>query len=143
MSNREYPDNPRVGVGAVVIKNEKVLLVRRGVAPSKDLWAIPGGVLELGETLQQGAEREMLEETGVTIRAKEPIYAFDFIEKDAAGLIHFHYVVVDLLADYISGEAAGDDDAVEARWLSQPELNDLNVAQNTLRLLRAIHFIRE
>ncbi|MBN1380877.1 MAG: NUDIX hydrolase [Deltaproteobacteria bacterium] len=144
MSNREYPDVPRVGVGAVVIKDDKVLLVKRGIAPSMGLWAIPGGGLELGETLQEGAEREILEETGVTIRAKlPPVYTFEFIEKDAAGRIHFHYVIVDLLADYISGEALGADDVDEACWLTARELNGLNVSQNTLRLLRAVQFIRD
>ncbi|MBN1664194.1 MAG: NUDIX hydrolase [Deltaproteobacteria bacterium] len=143
MSDREYPIHPRVGVGAVVIKDNKVLLVRRGVAPSKGLWAIPGGGLELGETLQQGAEREILEETGIAIRAKEPVYSFDFIERDDDNRIRFHYVIVDLLADYIDGEAVGGDDAAEARFLSPQELSELNVSKNTLRLLRAIRFISE
>jgi 8-oxo-dGTP diphosphatase len=143
MSSREYPDHPRVGVGAVVIKEDKVLLIRRGVAPNKDLWAIPGGGLELGETLQEGAAREILEETGVTIRTKEPIYTFDFIERDDDNRIHFHYVIVDFAADYISGEAVGADDVKEARWLSNEDLQHLNVSQNTLRLLRNIGFIKE
>lgn len=142
MANREYPDAPRVGVGAVVIKDDKVLLVRRGVNPSKNLWAIPGGGLELGETLQEGAEREILEETGVTIRAKDPIYSFDFIERDDAGRIRFHYVIVDLAAEYISGEAAGADDVAEARWLSEEDIHHLAVSHNTLRLLRSIHFLK-
>lgn len=144
MASREYPDAPRVGVGAVVIKDEKVLLVRRGVQPSMGLWAIPGGGLELGETIQEGAEREILEETGVTIRAKlPPVYTFDFIEKDDDGRVHFHYVIVDLMADYISGEALGADDVAEACWLSAREINELNVSKNTLRLLRAIRFIKD
>jgi 8-oxo-dGTP diphosphatase len=143
MSSREYPDHPRVGVGAVVIKEDKVLLVRRGVIPNKNLWAIPGGGLELGETLQEGAAREILEETGVTIRTKEPIYTFDFIERDDDNRIHFHYVIVDFAADYISGEAVGADDVKEARWLSNEDLQHLNVSQNTLRLLRNIGFIKE
>jgi ADP-ribose pyrophosphatase len=142
MANREYPDAPRVGVGAVVIKDDKVLLVRRGVNPSKDLWAIPGGGLELGETLQEGAEREILEETGVKIRAKDPIYTFDFIERDDADRIRFHYVIVDLSADYIGGEAVGADDVAEARWLSEEDIRGLAVSQNTLRLLRSIHFLK-
>jgi ADP-ribose pyrophosphatase len=99
MSKREYPDRPVVGIGAVVVRDGKILLVQRGVAPSKGLWAIPGGALELGETLQQAAEREILEETGVTIRAREPVYAFDFFERDGAGRIRFHFVIVDVAAD--------------------------------------------
>ena len=141
MSRREYPDRPVVGVGAVVIRDGKILLVKRGVAPSKGLWAIPGGSLELGETLQQAAEREILEETGVTIRAREPIYAFDFFERNEDGRIRFHFVIVDVAADYISGDVKGADDALDARWLAPADLDHLPVSQNTIRLLQAIGFI--
>ena len=142
MSKREYPDRPVVGIGAVVIRDGKVLLIRRGVAPGKGLWAVPGGSLELGETLQQGAEREILEETGITIRAREPIYAFDFFERDPDGRIRFHFVIVDLAADYIRGDVKGADDALEARWLAPGELDHLPVSKNTLKLLRAAGFIK-
>jgi len=138
MSKREYPESPVVGVGAVVIKDGKVLLVKRGVDPKKGLWAIPGGSLKLGETLQEGAEREILEETGITIRAKEPVYSFDFFERDGDGRIRFHYVVVDMMADYISGEVQGADDALEARWVSPEELKDMEVSRNTLKILDAL-----
>jgi 8-oxo-dGTP diphosphatase len=142
VSRREYPDQPVVGVGAVVIREGHILLVKRGVAPSKELWAIPGGSLELGETLQQGAEREILEETGVTIRAGQPIYTFDFFERDRDGRIRFHFVIVDVAADYISGDVKGADDALEARWLSPADLDHLPVAINTLKLLGRIGFIK-
>ena len=112
MSRREYPDRPVVGVGAVVVHEGRVLLVKRGAAPSRGLWAVPGGALELGETLQQGAEREILEETGVAIRAREPICAFDFFERDGDGRIRFHFVIVDVAADYIRGDVKGADDAL-------------------------------
>ena len=142
MSKREYPDRPVVGIGAVVIRDGKVLLIRRGVAPGKGLWAVPGGSLALGETLQQGAEREILEETGITIRAREPIYAFDFFERDPDERIRFHFVIVDLAADYIRGDVKGADDALEARWLAPGELDHLPVSKNTLKLLRAAGFIK-
>jgi ADP-ribose pyrophosphatase len=142
MSRREYPDRPIVGIGAVVVHEGRVLLVRRGAAPSRGLWAVPGGSLELGETLQQGAEREILEETGVTIRARDPIYAFDFFERDGDGRIRFHFVIVDLAADYIRGNAKGADDALEARWLTPEVLEGLPVSKNTLKLLRAVGFIK-
>ena len=142
MTKREYPDRPVVGVGAVVIRNGKVLLIKRGVSPSRGLWAVPGGSLELGETLQQGAEREILEETGITIRAREPIYAFDFFERDPDGRIRFHFAIVDLAADYIRGDVKGADDALEARWLAPGDLDRLPVSKNTLKLLQAAGFIK-
>ena len=143
MSRREYPDRPVVGIGAVVIHEGRVLLVRRGVAPSRGLWAVPGGALELGETLQRGAEREILEETGVAIRAREPVYAFDFFERDGDGRIRFHFVIVDVAADYIRGDVKGADDALEARWLAPEDLEGLPVSRNTLKLLRAVGFIKK
>ena len=143
MSRREYPDRPVVGIGAVVIHEGRVLLVRRGVAPSRGLWAVPGGALELGETLQRGAEREILEETGVAIRAREPVYAFDFFERDGGGRIRFHFVIVDVAADYIGGDVKGADDALEARWLAPEDLEGLAVSKNTLKLLRAVGFLEK
>lgn len=142
MSRREYPERPVVGIGAVVVHEGKVLLVKRGAEPSRGLWAVPGGSLELGETLQHGAEREILEETGVTIRAREPIYAFDFFERDGDGRIRFHFVIVDLAADYIQGNVKGADDALEARWLAPEDLAGLPVSKNTLKLLRAAGFLQ-
>ena len=133
----DYPGNPRVAVGAVVFKDGCVLLVRRGKPPGEDLWAIPGGSVEIGETLQAAAEREILEETGIQIRALKPIYTFDVIDRDAAGKVRFHYVIVDLAADYIMGEPVAGDDALEARWVSALEINDLGVSAATLKLLKS------
>lgn len=140
-SKNDYPDYPRVAVGAVVFKDECVLLVRRGQPPAEDLWAIPGGSVEIGETLQQAAEREIREETGIRIRAAKAIYSFDVIERDESEGIRFHYVIIDLLADYVSGELAAGDDAVEARWVSADEIKTLAVNKTTLRLLQSkFHF---
>jgi ADP-ribose pyrophosphatase len=133
----DYPGHPRVAVGAVVFKDECVLLVRRGQPPAEDLWAIPGGSVEIGETLREAAEREILEETGIKIRAAKPIYTFDVIDRDEAGKIRFHYVIVDLAADYVMGEPSPGDDAVEARWVSAQEINGLEVSAATLKLLKS------
>ena len=139
MKNRarnDYPDTPRVAVGAVVFNNDCVLLVRRGQPPSEDLWAIPGGSVEIGETLQEAAEREILEETGITIRAGKPVYTFDAIVRDETGRIRFHYVIVDLSGNYVSGDPNAGDDAVEARWVTAQEMNELQVSPPTLKLLK-------
>lgn len=111
-NSNSYPTKPIVGVGAIVQKGGKVLLVKRGVEPSLGLWAVPGGTLKLGESMRHCAERELFEETGVTAQAGECVYTFDFVERDAQGKIKYHFVVVDFAAKYISGEPQGADDAL-------------------------------
>src|SRR4030066_1984105 len=115
-NSNSYPAKPIVGVGTIVQKDGKILLVKRGVEPSLGLWAIPGGTLKLGESMRQCAERELLEETGIVAKAKECVYVFDFIEPDAQEKIKYHFVVIDFAAKYIAGEPQGADDALEARW---------------------------
>ena len=134
-ATRGYPDAPRVAVGAVVFHENRVLLVRRGQAPSDGQWAIPGGRVELGETLAQAAEREIREETGILIAAQEPIYVFDMVERDRADQVRFHYVIVDLAARYLGGELHAGDDAAEARWVTADEMQRLTVSPPTRQLL--------
>ncbi len=131
-----YPDRPQVAVGAIVFKEDRLLLVRRSQSPSRGKWAIPGGRVELGETLAQAAEREIFEETGLIIRAGKPVYTFDVIRHDRNGDVQFHYVIVDLEAEYTNGEPHPGDDALEARWVSGQESKNLNVSEYTLQLLR-------
>ena len=140
MTNTEYPDLPRVAVGAVVIHNERILLVKRGKQPAQDEWAIPGGSVELGETLQAAAEREIREETGVIIRAGKIIYTFDTIVKDG-DRTRFHYVILDFEASYVAGEPRAGDDVLEAGWFAPDDLKTLGVNSRTLRLLAKIGFI--
>lgn len=132
-----YPAQPCVAVGAVVFNDNRVLLVRRGKPPALNLWAIPGGSVKIGESLQEAAEREIFEETGVTIRALKPVYTFDVIDHDSSGGIRFHYVITDLTADYIRGVPKAGDDAYEARWVSPDELAHLDVNSKTRWLLRS------
>ena len=124
-----------------MLREGRLLLVRRGAAPAQGLWAIPGGGLRLGGTLQAGAEREILEETGIIIRAGAPLFTCDSFEKDGAGRIRFHYVIVDVAADYVSGDVKEADDALEARWVSPAEIRELPVTKTTLKLLQQIGFI--
>jgi 8-oxo-dGTP diphosphatase len=136
MSIYEYPHSPQSAVGAIVIRDGRVLLVRRGKPPGKGLWAVPGGRVELGETLKEAAEREVREEAGLIIRAKSPVYTFDVIHRDDTGRIRFHYVIVDLLADYVSGEPNPGSDAYDARWVTPQELEELPVSQTTREVLK-------
>jgi ADP-ribose pyrophosphatase len=141
MSEYQSFETPQVAVGAVVIKDEKILLIKRNKAPHKDLWAIPGGSVELGETLQEAAEREIHEETGINIKAGRPVYTFDLIERDEAGDVRFHYVIVDLFADYTSGEIHPADDARDARWFAPKNLAHITVSESTRKLLYKLGFL--
>ena len=132
---------PQVAVGAIVIKDEKILLVKRNKAPHKDLWAIPGGSVELGETLQEAAERELREETGLTIKAGDPVHTFDLIEQNKDGSLRFHYVIVDLEAEYVRGELRPADDARDARWFAPEEFEDISLSDSTKELLHIVGFI--
>lgn len=127
---------PLPAVGAIVFREGAVLLVRRGRPPAVGEWAIPGGRLHWGESLQAAAEREVLEETGIRIRAREPVFAFDLIQADTGGDCRLHYVIVDLEADYLEGEPRAADDAIDARWVRPEELAELPVNATTRRLLR-------
>lgn len=135
MPPARYPDAPRVAVGAVVFRRGRVLLIKRGRPPAKDDWAIPGGGVHLGETLQAAAEREVLEETGVAVRAGDPVFTFDAVDRDDAGRVRFHYVIVDLAADYVAGAPHPGDDAADARWVGPEEMERLPVNRVTRRLL--------
>jgi len=123
-------------VGAVVFKDQRVLLVQRGKPPAQGLWAIPGGSVQLGERLQQAAEREIFEEAGIVIKAGEPVFTFDLVERDDQGQVKFHYLIVDLTAEYVKGELQSGDDALAARWVSAAELKDLPVSSLTIKMLQ-------
>ena len=128
--------SPQVGVGAIVFHQNRVLLVKRGQPPNKNQWAIPGGRIQLGETLQQAAEREILEETSIHIKAGKPVFTFDLIQHDNQERCQWHYVVVDLDAEYLSGDPVAGDDAIEARWVKAGELTELPVNDMTIKLLK-------
>lgn len=123
-------------MGAVVFYKDAVLLVKRNNPPNARQWAIPGGKVKFGETLQAAAERELLEETGVTIRAGEVIYQFEIIEHDAVGNVQLHFVVLDLHADYLSGEPQAADDVSKAQWIGRDECTHLEINEITRTLLK-------
>lgn len=127
---------PVIAVGAVIFHNDCILLVQRKRPPSQGQWAIPGGKVRLGETLQAAAEREILEETGIAIRAGGPVHTFELIEPDPNGGIAFHYVIIDLLAEYISGQPTAADDASKAAWVDRTTFGALPVNSTTRQLLQ-------
>ena len=128
-------NKPSIGVGAVVFHNKKVLLVKRKNPPAKGQWAIPGGKLEWGETLQRAAEREIREETGIVIKAGDPVFTFEVIDRNAHESIRYHYVIVDLEAKYVSGTLKPGDDAVDAQWIGENEIPQLEINARTVELL--------
>jgi ADP-ribose pyrophosphatase YjhB (NUDIX family) len=133
---RDYPDRPMVGVGAVIVQDGRALVVRRGTEPLRGEWSIPGGVLELGETLRQGAAREALEETGLTVEVGEVLEVFDRIVPDAQGKIRYHYVLIDFLCRPIGGEMRPGGDAAEARWIGGEELETFAIADPAAAVIR-------
>jgi ADP-ribose pyrophosphatase len=140
---REYPEAPVVGVGAVVVKDGRVLLVRRANEPSRGLWSIPGGTVELGETLAQAAAREVWEECQVEVEAGVLLSTFDLIQRDPQGRIRYHYVLLDLAARHLRGEPVAGTDALEVRWVAEDELANLDVVPRLLPvLLKALHAAR-
>jgi len=134
---REYPEAPIVGVGAVVIDGTKVLLVRRGQEPLKGEWSLPGGALELGETLQQGVVREVLEETGLIVIPGGIIEILDRIVPDeGSGRVRYHYVLIDFVCHVTGGALCSASDAEEVRWVERDQLqNGYRLAPVTLAVV--------
>ena len=120
---REYPDRPLVAVAAVVIRDDgRVLLVQRGQDPGKGRWGLPGGLVELGETLAQALQRELREECGIKVEPGEVLGIVESRVRDEQGRLRFHYVIIDFLATYRSGELRVASDAADARWVHPEEL---------------------
>lgn len=133
---REYPDAPLVGVAAVVIEGSKVLVVKRGTEPDKGLWGLPGGLVELGETLNEAVRREVAEETGLDVEPGEVVGVFEPIRHDGRNRIRYHYIVIDFIAYRRGGTLKAGDDAAEVRWVSTDALDDCPMRPNTATIIR-------
>jgi 8-oxo-dGTP diphosphatase len=151
--SREYPDKPVVGVGGVVIENGRALLIRRGSEPLLGQWSIPGGTLELGESLENGVIRELNEETGLTVRIVEIIEVFDRIYEDEAGAAgsessessgvaakkkgpRYHYVIIDYLCERLDGEAKAGSDVTDVAFATEDEFVKYGLTETATRILR-------
>ena len=120
--SRDYPASPMVGLLAIVRRGDRFLLVRRGREPNRGRWGFPGGVQELGETVVEGARRELAEETGLTAGRGHAITTLDAIERDDAGRVRYHYTLIAVLMADVAGEPVAGDDAAEVGWFGLADL---------------------
>lgn len=132
---RKNPQRPIVGVGAVVFKQAKILLIKRGKPPKESQWSLPGGGQHLGETLKEAVLREVQEETGLTIEIDCLLDAVDFIEKEDDA-VAYHYSLIDYAADYVSGSLRASSDAVDANFFSLEEALSLPLWTETKRIIK-------
>ncbi len=135
---REYPEIPIVGVGAIVRDAGRVLLVRRNKEPARGLWTFPGGAVELGEPVELAVRREVLEETGLEIEVEQVFVVVDRIERDAAGRVRYHYIIVDYLARPLGGSLLAGDDADGAMWASLADLDRLEMTEPARGIARTL-----
>ena len=140
-SSREYPERPVVGIGGVIIDQGRTLLIRRGSEPLLGEWSIPGGSLELGESLQEGVARELLEETGIEVRVLDLIEVFDriYLEDGPPGPRRgprFHFVIADYLCERLSGEPRAGSDVTDVAFAAEDELPRFHLTETATRVLK-------
>ncbi len=134
--SREYPDRPLIGVGAVIVHERRTVIVRRATPPLLGEWSIPGGLLELGETVKDGVRREVLEETGLIVEPGPVIEVFDSIFRDAEGRCQYHYVLLDYLCSVSGGDLRAASDVSDARWIAENEISNFGLRDATQAVLR-------
>ncbi|MCC7179823.1 MAG: NUDIX hydrolase [Acidobacteria bacterium] len=133
---REYPSGPVVGVGGVVVRDGRALIVRRAHEPRKGEWSLPGGVVELGEHLTDAVRREILEETGLSVEVGPIVETFDRVHHDADGRVRFHFVIVDFLCRAAAGEPVAGTDADDLAWVTAGELDTYGVNPHAAAVIR-------
>lgn len=135
MASREYPERPAVGIGGVVISRNRVLLIRRGNPPLQGEWSIPGGMLEVGETLAEGVRRELAEETGIEVRVGELIEVSERISRDGAGKPEYHYVILDYFCEALGGEARPGSDVTDVAWVAEQDLEKYSLTATATQVI--------
>ena len=133
--NRRYPKRPVLGVGALIFNRNKILLVERGKEPLKGYWSLPGGVLETGETLEQGVIREVREETGLEVKPLWVLEIFERIMRDPQGAPEYHYVLIDYVCRVTGGSLRAADDASRAAWVAKHQLSAYRITAGTLPVI--------
>lgn len=133
---RDYPEQPIIGVGAVIVDSGRVLLVRRNSEPLRGEWSVPGGMLELGERLREGVRREALEETGLEVEPGIVLDVFDSIFTDTLGRTQYHYVLIDYLCRRLSGEARAGSDVSDVRWVGVEALAAMELRESIEQVVR-------
>ncbi len=138
VGRNEYPDRPVPGVGSIVFRGDAVLLVKRRDEPNRGLWSIPGGSVELGETAEEAAERETLEETGVVVRSVRVAEVNSLILRDPVGRVRWHYILIDILCEWVSGEPSPATDADNARFIPLAELGEYDLTPTAREALERV-----
>ena len=126
---REYPTKPIIGIGAVIICNGKILLVKRGSEPGKNKWSIPGGLVELGETVQETTVREVKEETNLDVQVRSLIDVVDNLELDEKGRLHYHFVILDFLVHLKRGSLRAGSDVLNVRWVPLSDVEEYDLTK--------------
>jgi 8-oxo-dGTP diphosphatase len=132
---RHYPVRPIVGVGAVILDGARVLLVKRAHEPLKGEWSLPGGAVELGETLETALVREVIEETGLDVVVGPVVEVLDRVQRAPDGRVEYHFVIVDYLCTVRAGVVANGSDASDVRWVSVSELSDHRVTDKAIEVI--------
>jgi len=133
--DRRYPKRPLVGVGALIFQRDRILMAQRGKEPLKGWWSLPGGLLEIGESLDDAVRREVREETGLEIRPLGVLEIFERIMRDASGAPEYHYVLIDYVCRITGGELCAGDDVCAVDWVRRRDLPKLRITEGTLTVI--------
>ena len=133
--DRRYPKRPLVGVVAILLNRNRILMAQRGKEPLKGWWSLPGGALETGESLADGVRREVLEETGLEIRPLGVLEIFERIMRDSNGEAEYHYVLIDYVCRIMGGTLCAGDDVCRVEWVRRSELDKLQITEGTLAVI--------